>query len=209
MTGSGSAGRPGPARIRNGGSNFGGRAGSGWHSADRAALLLVSGLAARASARPGIARAERGDARGGFFAAVAPAEGHPVTSPVGCDLLSFPDDGEPHRVDRADDAPHNPDCKSQTRHSVGAAPIREIKARSLTQRLERDVTGHSRGRRPSPSVPVRARAQIRPYVSRGDSAKSGWSISAAAHEALGLPKEETRQMTEHTDCPPPGVAGGP
>jgi hypothetical protein len=83
----------------------------GQRSADRAALLLVFGRSPRAPARLGIACVKRADAGSGFFAAVAPAQGCPVASPVRGGLRHFPDDGEPAVfVPRVDDVPHNPDC---------------------------------------------------------------------------------------------------
>jgi hypothetical protein len=83
----------------------------GHRSAHRAALVLVFGRAPRAPARLGIACGKRADARGGFFAAVAPAQGCPVASPVRRELVHFPDDGEPAVfVSRVDDVLHDPDC---------------------------------------------------------------------------------------------------
>jgi hypothetical protein len=80
-------------------------------SAHRAALLLVFGRAPGAPARLGIACYKRADARDAFFAAVAPADGCPVASPVRGGLRHFPDNGEPAvSVAPIDDVPHDPDC---------------------------------------------------------------------------------------------------
>jgi len=84
----------------------------GERSADRAVLLLVSGLTARASARLGIACLKRADARGDFFSAVASTQRRPVVPAILSGLLHFPDDGEsPVPFASFDDVPHNPECK--------------------------------------------------------------------------------------------------
>ena len=107
----------------------------GQHSADRAGLLLVFGLAARAPARLSIARLKRADARGDLFSAVASAQRCPVAPAVRSGLLHFADDGEsPVSLASFDNVPHNTECKRKNRHSGGATPISGAQACSMTLR---------------------------------------------------------------------------
>jgi hypothetical protein len=75
--------------------------------ADRAALPLVSGLPARAAARPGIARDQRTDGGRGLVPAVTAADSGTRCLAVWCGCTHFPDDSQPPEpIPWPDDVPY-------------------------------------------------------------------------------------------------------